>query len=188
MYNRSICFLLIMAFSLILPLTTLQAQPVRQYMPAIRDSIYKIMLDFPNQFQSLREGRGVNSGEYISKVWIPTVDYCIVKQDQSNYKWDWRGTISDSGDEPDEDEMERLFKEWKLMLDMMDIAGIRLVPYKTNRYTTENKNKFYEEGYAWRLDNSRNNIDPRFQMFTIRLECVRHSEDHLEVRLLISDN
>lgn len=154
-----------------------------------KEALYKIMLDFPNQFQSLKESRGVDPDDYISKIWIPDVDYCIVHKNQDNGTWEWQGTIADNGDEPDEDEMEKEFKRWKVMLDNMDLGGVRLVGYNDGRYNKKNKNAttVYEEGYAWRLDNSRNNIDVRYQKFTIRLECTRE-DDHLEVKLIICDN
>ena len=153
-----------------------------------RGGLYKLMMAFPSKFQTLkgRPASATDPNVFFSTIEIPGTDYCVVKKDNSTGSWEWEGTITSSDDE-EEDDMEKTFKEWRKKLTELDINGAKLKPYASGKYTTENKDKFYEEGYAWRLDNSRNNIDPKYRNFTVRLECMRFEDDFLVVRLLISD-
>jgi len=178
-------FILAVSFVLFSSYNFLQGQSVS----SISDSLYRVMLAFPGQFHSLKGESAffIDPNAYYSTLFVPGIWDCLVMKNPDNGSWEWQGTITDSNDEEDEDEMEKTFKKWKATIDNMTLGGVRLVSYKDNRYTTENTDKFYEEGYAWRLDNSRNNIDARYRKFTIRLECI-HEDDYLEVRLLISDN
>ena len=147
------------------------------------------MLSFPNHFYSLRGGPASNTDPncYHSKLEVPGTYYCTISKGSDDNSWYWEGVITTSDDEEDENKMEKIFKQWKNTIDNLVLGGVRLVPFKDNRYTTENTDKFYEEGYAWRFDNSRNNIDARYRKFTIRLEAI-DDDGYLVVRLLISDN
>lgn len=162
---------------------------VAQTTQALRDSLYKVMLAFPSGFHSLkgRPASSTNPNSFYSTTAIPGSDYSVITKDPSTAKWEMEVTITTS-DDLEEEEMEKLFKEWIRKLGATDLGGAKLKPYSDGRYTNDNEDKFYEEGHAWRLDNSRNNIAQAYRNFTIRLECVRPEGDFLVVRLLISDN
>jgi len=165
----------------------LQAQTTAE----IKDGLYKIMLAFPDNFRSLRGQSASNTdpNSFHSNYEIPGTYFCTINKNDDNGSWEWAGTVTTSDDEEDEDKMEKIFKQWKTSIDNVDFNGIKLIPYKDDRYTTKYTDILYEEGFAWRLDNSRNNVDTRYKKFTVRLEVFQYKKDgYLVVQLLVSDN
>jgi len=175
-------FIAIAAFVLLSSGTSAQLQNAT----AIRDSIYTIMLSFPYQFYSLRGGPSYDS-KYQSTLFIPDTHLCVIGQNEKNGSWEWECTVTTIEDEDSEDDVEKKYNQWRKMLDNLELGGVRLVPYKGGKYSLVDPKAKFEEVHAWRLDNSRNNIDPRFQKFTIRLEAIDYDGEYLEVKLVISD-
>ena len=140
----------------------------------LNEQFLKIMVAFPGKFESIKGGPvGTydNNKRHWAKWNITGVKYCTIETEENASAPAFIGSIDTNEDQPME-EMKQRYNRWAGKIDALILNGAKVVNYPTNAYTTEDRYDMYTVGKAWRLDNSKNNIAPEYQNFTIRLELL----------------
>ncbi|MBX2939764.1 MAG: hypothetical protein KF880_06780 [Ferruginibacter sp.] len=145
----------------------------------------EILLSFPSKFSTINDGTGKYSlkGHYRSKVQIDGTVRSALKEDIFTGKLEFVSIIL-SDENKDLKEFENAFNTWKKIIAALDLNGAKLVPYVSDRHKD---NDMYIQTAAWRLDNSKNNIESKYSTFTIWLQLLDLDQGGYMVEIVVSD-
>ncbi len=119
----------------------------------------EIMLDFPNQFRNLKQPK--DSFFLKFRISGTTDDPIVMGAGKGTY-------ISAFLSTPQTDEEAKtLFEKWSALISSIDFNGAVLTAKDCK------KDKYGVYCRAWKLDNSKNNIDPRYVDFTIEIDIIK---------------
>ncbi len=125
----------------------------------LQKQLMEIMLDFPNQYRNLKQPK--DSFFLKFRISGTTDDAIFMGSGNGTY-------ISAFLSTPQSDEEAKaLFEKWSALISSIDFNGAVLTSKDCE------KGKFGVYCRAWKLDNSKNNIDPRYAGYTIKIEVIK---------------
>lgn len=161
--------------------TALRAQPSDNQKKQFMD----LLLAFPSGFSTIINS-ATKSGfgeSYYTKVNLEGTKYCRLERSEETGKLEFEGMIL-ADDETPYAKFQEAFGKWKKIIGGLDFNGAKLVPYTTDRYKD---NDMYAETAVWRLDNSKNTIEAKYQSFTICLELLDLDQGGFMVKVVVRD-
>ncbi len=132
---------------------------VAQDKDLLQKQLMEIMLDFPNQFKNLLQPKD----SVYSKFRISGTTGDVIALGSGNDRYLVAFLSTPRSDE----DAKSLFEKWSALISSIDFNGARL----TAKVCEKSKDIIYCR--TWKLDNSENNIDPRYTGFTIMVDVLK---------------